>query len=246
MLLKILYWGSPSAPSIPPRAAGTLSLSGSPGSTHRHTDTMRASDWKFKQKYGCLLQKANSFTKVISVEEEWWVTPLLEETAVAPPPSYIHEHSFEKEERKKKREKRKETKARQAPYSQSYPRTSPSPPRVKTASKDINIFPYLRSHRRQKPFHFGPILMPILVPQLSLSSLPQASHTNKSMSGTASDTLTEARPAANLPTCNPQLRGAPFLERPSSLSLLSLSLSLHNLPAAMFVPSRLTNDPCLT
>jgi len=45
------------------------------------------------------------------------------------------------------------------------------------------------------------------------------------MSGTASDTLTAAQPAANLPTCNPPSRGAPFLERPSSLSLLSLSLS---------------------
>lgn len=67
-----------------------------PGEQHRHTDTMRASKWKFKQKYGCLLQKANSFTKVISVEEEWCVAPLLEATAVAPLPSYIHDHSFEK------------------------------------------------------------------------------------------------------------------------------------------------------
>lgn len=68
--------------------------------------------------------------------------------------------------------------------------------------------------------------MPVLVPQLSLSSLSQTSHTNQSISGTASDALTAARPADNLPTCNPQSRGAPFLERPSSLCLLSLSLSL--------------------
>lgn len=61
--------GQPSVP-IRPCAAGTLPPTGSLGSTHRHTDTMRASNWKFKQKYGCLLQKANSFTKVISVEEE--------------------------------------------------------------------------------------------------------------------------------------------------------------------------------
>lgn len=80
---------------------------------------MRASDWIFKQKYGCLLQKANSFTKVISVEEEWWVTPLSEATAVAPPLSYIHERSFEKEEGEKKTERKKETKAQQAPYSES-------------------------------------------------------------------------------------------------------------------------------
>lgn len=129
-----------------------------------------------------------------------------------------------KKEKKKKRQKRKETKARQAPYSESEPRNSPSPRRVNWASKDINIFPYLRSHRRQKPFHFGPILMPILVPQVSISCPSQASHTNKrSMSGTASDTL----PWRELPTRDPQRRGAPLPETPSSsLCLLSRSLCI--------------------
>lgn len=85
---------------------------------------MRASDWKFKQKYGCLLQKANSFTKVISVEEEWWVTPLSEATAVAPPLSYIHERSFEKEEGEKKNREKKRQKLGKPPIQ----RASPAPP----------------------------------------------------------------------------------------------------------------------
>lgn len=90
LLPKMPCPGSPAAASLPtpqvrfPRAA--------PQGAHTDTQTQwEPPTGNSNKNMAVYSKKANSFTKVSSVEEEWWVTPLSEATAVAPPPSCIHE-----------------------------------------------------------------------------------------------------------------------------------------------------------